>query len=80
MLSNFPRTHQKYVVGPAVSLGGMALNHEDTLPIPGLACNAFRWLCTGVAHQHPVSASAHLSAHDRAPGRLLTSNTTHEGE
>lgn len=80
MLSNFPRTHQKYVVGPAVSPGGVALNHEDTLPIPGLGCNAVRWLCTGVAHQHPVSGSAHLSGHDRAPARLLRSNITREGE
>lgn len=80
MLSNFPRTHQKYVVGLAVSLGRMALNHEDTLPIPGLACNAVRWLCTGVAHQHPVSGSVHLSARDRAPARLLRSNTMREGE
>lgn len=43
MLSNFPRTHQKYVVGPAVSPGGVTLTHEDpsrdwcAMPVGGCA-------------------------------------------
>lgn len=59
MFSNFPRTHQMYVVGPDLTPGGLALTHEATWPCLGSACNTLRWL--GVGPQPPVLGCAPLS-------------------